>query len=117
MLLKSETEAAATYRLALIDCAYPSLSDNKVRKVLVKYSTKIKGREDSDILSSGLPIKLYWWCFLRTNNTILSKSRGFNPSSDGGCQECGKASDGGHQECRRASDGGHRGCDKASERG
>ena len=60
MLLKSETEAAATYCLALIDCAYPSLSDNKVRKVLVKYSTKIKGREDSDILSSGLPIKLYW---------------------------------------------------------
>ena len=37
VLLKSETAATATYRLALIKCAYPSLSDNKVRKVLVKY--------------------------------------------------------------------------------
>ena len=43
MLLKSETAAAATYRLALIECAYPSLSDNKVRKVLVKYKNQGEG--------------------------------------------------------------------------
>ena len=43
VLLKSETAAAATYRLALIECAYPSLSDNKVRKVLVKYKNQGEG--------------------------------------------------------------------------
>ena len=43
VLLKSETAAAATYRLALIDCAYPSLSDNKVRKVHVKYKNQEEG--------------------------------------------------------------------------
>ena len=43
VLLKSETAAAATYRIALIDCAYPSLSDNKVRKVHVKYKNQEEG--------------------------------------------------------------------------
>ena len=43
VLLKSETAAAATYRLALIECAYSSLSDNKVRKVLVKYKNQVEG--------------------------------------------------------------------------
>ena len=75
VLLKSETAATATYRLALIECAYPSLSDNKVRKVLVKY--KNQGEGDSDFLS-GLLIKSFWWCHMRTNNTILSSSKGIN---------------------------------------
>ena len=44
VLLKSETAVAATYCLALIECAYPSLSDNKVRKVLVKYKNQGEGR-------------------------------------------------------------------------
>ena len=43
VLIKSETAAAATYRLALIECAYPSLSDNKVRKVFCKIQ-KSRGR-------------------------------------------------------------------------
>ena len=43
MLLKSETAVAATYCLALIECAYPSLSDNKVRKVHVKYKNQEEG--------------------------------------------------------------------------
>ena len=37
VLLKQETAAAATYRLGLIGETYPSLSDGKVRRVLVKY--------------------------------------------------------------------------------
>ena len=37
VLLKQETAAAATYRLGLIGEVYPSLSDGKVRRVLVKY--------------------------------------------------------------------------------
>ena len=37
VLLKQETPAAATYRLGLVGEVYPSLSDGKVRRVLVKY--------------------------------------------------------------------------------
>ena len=37
MLLKQETAAAATYRLGLVGEVYPSLSDGRVRRVLVKY--------------------------------------------------------------------------------
>ena len=37
VLLKQETAASATFRLGLIHDVYPSLSDNKVRRVLVKY--------------------------------------------------------------------------------
>ena len=37
VLLKQETAAAARYRLGLVEEVYPSLSDGKVRRVLVKY--------------------------------------------------------------------------------
>ena len=37
VLLKQETAASATFRLGLVHDVFPSLSDNKVRRVLVKY--------------------------------------------------------------------------------
>ena len=37
VLLKQETAPAASYRLGLVGEVYPSLSDGKVRLVLVKY--------------------------------------------------------------------------------
>ena len=37
VLLKQETSTSATFRLGLVHNVYPSLSDNKVRRVLVKY--------------------------------------------------------------------------------
>ena len=37
VLLKQETAAAASYRLGLVGEVYPSLSDGRVRRVLVKY--------------------------------------------------------------------------------
>ena len=37
VLLKQETAAAASYCLGLVGEVYPSLSDGKVRRVLVKY--------------------------------------------------------------------------------
>ena len=37
VLLKQETAASATFHLGLVHDVFPSLSDNKVRRVLVKY--------------------------------------------------------------------------------
>ena len=37
VLLKQETAADASYRLGLVGEVYPSLSDGRVRRVLVKY--------------------------------------------------------------------------------
>ena len=42
VILKNETNISATYKLGLVDSAIPSLVDNKVRWVLVKYKNKGK---------------------------------------------------------------------------
>ena len=40
VILKNETSTSATYKLGLVDSAIPSLIDNKVRWVIVKYKNK-----------------------------------------------------------------------------
>ena len=40
VILKNETNTSATYKLGLVDSAIPSLVDNKVRRVIVKYKNK-----------------------------------------------------------------------------
>ena len=40
VILKNETSTSATYKLGLVDSAIPSLIDNKVRRVIVKYKNK-----------------------------------------------------------------------------
>ena len=48
-LLKQETAATASFRLGLVGEVYPSLSDGKVRRVLVKYKNpKEKGYRVSE---------------------------------------------------------------------